>query len=389
MATFSLRPLSFGIAVTALMAATAGHAAFKMGDTDVGFTGYIKLDAILTHTNDGQIATGIGRDFYVPSLTPVGGNHESPVFDMHARQSRFAFTTETALEGGRKINGRFEFDMMSTTVGDQRITNGYAPEIRHAFLTYGNWTYGQTWSTFMDANALPDSLDFIGGTDGAVFVRQGLVRYTQGNWQFAVENPETTITQIVAGAVTRVVSDDNAVPDLVARYNFKSEHGAYSVGLLARELSMESGTVNDSVVGYALSVSGKNNVTPSDEVRFTLNYGSGIGRYMSLNTANDAAVSAAGNLEAIDAQGLMLAWKHTWSPQWRSNLILAAESIDNPVAITGGTVTAATRSVSVNCIRQLANKLSAGVEVRYATRELENGQSGELARIQSTVKYDF
>lgn len=389
MATFSLRPLSFGIAVTALMAATAGHAAFKMGDTDVGFTGYIKLDAILTHTNDGQIATGIGRDFYVPSLTPVGGNHESPVFDMHARQSRFAFTTETALEGGKKINGRFEFDMMSTTVGDQRITNGYAPEIRHAFLTYGNWTYGQTWSTFMDANALPDSLDFIGGTDGAVFVRQGLVRYTQGNWQFAVENPETTITQIVAGAVTRVVSDDNAVPDLVARYNFKSKHGAYSVGLLARELSMESGTVNDSVVGYALSVSGKNNVTPSDEVRFTLNYGSGIGRYMSLNTANDAAVSAAGNLEAIDAQGLMLAWKHTWSPQWRSNLILAAESIDNPVAITGGTVTAATRSVSVNCIRQLANKLSAGVEVRYATRELENGQSGELARIQSTVKYDF
>lgn len=374
--------------LTLAILAGSSQAAFKMGDTDVGFTGYIKLDAMVTHTNDGQIATGIGRDFYVPSLIPVGGNHESPVFDMHARQSRFAFTTDTALDNGKKASGRFEFDLMSTTIGDQRITNGYAPEIRHAFLTYGAWTFGQTWSTFMDVNALPDSLDFIGGTDGAVFVRQGQVRYTNGNWQFSVENPETTVTQVSGGATTRVVTDDNAVPDLVGRYNLKSERGVYSVSVLARQLSMESGTVNDSVIGYAVSLSGKNAVTASDEVRFTLNHGSGLGRYMSLNTANDAAVSAKGHLEAIDATGLMLAWKHTWSPQWRSNLILAAESIDNPAAIATD-VTAKTSSVSVNCIRQLAGKLSAGVEFRYASRELENGKSGDFARLQTSVKYDF
>ena len=387
MAAFTLRPLSLAIAISALTAATAGHAAFKMGDTDVGFTGYIKLDAMVTTTSDGQIATGIGRDFYVPSLTPVGGGNESPVFDMHARQSRFALTTDTPLDNGQKVSGRFEFDLMSTTIGDQRITNGYAPEIRHAFITYGHWTMGQTWSTFMDTNALPDSLDFIGGTDGAVFVRQGLVRYTSGNWQFSVENPETTVTNF--GGAARTVTDDNGFPDLVARYNHKASWGAMSVAVLMRQLSTETATVNDSTQGYGVSVSGKANVTADDELRFTVNTGSGMGRYMSLNTGNDAAASATGQLEAIDSQGAMLAWKHAWSTQWRSNLILAAENIDNPVAWTGTGQTSATRSVSANLIRQLAGKLSAGVEVRHAVRELESGAQGELLRVQSSVKYDF
>ncbi|RZU45334.1 hypothetical protein EV700_2153 [Fluviicoccus keumensis] len=389
MAAFTLRPLSLAIAISTLTVATAGHAAFKMGDTDVGFTGYLKLDAMVTTTSDGQIATGIGRDFYVPSLTPVGGGNESPVFDMHARQSRFALTTDTPLDNGQKVSGRFEFDLMSTTLGDQRITNGYAPEIRHAFITYGNWTMGQTWSTFMDTNALPDSLDFIGGTDGAVFVRQGLVRYTSGSWQFAVENPETTVTQVVGGVAGRVVTDDNGVPDLVARYNHKAGWGAMSVAVLLRELSMESAGVNDQTLGYGVSVSGKANVTPGDELRFTVNVGSGLGRYMSLNTANDAAVSSKGELEAIDSQGLMLAWKHTWSPQWRSSLILAQQNIDNPVAWTGKLQTSATHSVTANLIKQLANKLSVGVEVRHAVRDLESGAQGEMLRVQSSVKYDF
>jgi len=379
------RPLS--LATAALLAASVGHAGFKMGDSEIGFGGYIKLDALLTATSDGQIATGIGRDFYVPSLIPVGGGNESPVMDMHARQSRFFFTSDTALDNGRKLSGRFEFDMMSTPGGDQRITNGYSPEMRHAFLTYGAWTVGQTWSTFMDVNALPDSLDFIGGTDGAVFVRQGLVRYTRGNWQFAVENPETTVTPFGGG--TRLVTDDNALPDLVGRYNHKADWGTLSVALLLRELSLESGATNDRVLGGGVSVSGKVTLSAADELRVTVNAGQGLGRYMSLNTANDAAVSAGGALETIGNTGAALAWKHTWSPSWRSNLILAAQAIDNPVALTGAAQTSGTHSASVNLIRQVAGKLSVGGEVRYAVRELENGQAGDMVRLQSTVKYDF
>ena len=279
-----------------------------------------------TDTSDGQIATGVGRDFYVPGVIPVGGEGESATFDAHARQSRFFLKTATTLDNGKKINGTLEFDMMSTyPIGDERISNGYAPELRHAFLTYDNWLMGQTWSTFMDLASLPDSLDFIGNTDGAIFDRQAQVRYTSGGWQVALENPETTVTPNTGGA--RIVTDDNSVPDVIVKYHHADSWGSVAVAVMARQLAIESAGIDDTTNGYAVSVSGKYNLSATDDIRFTINSGEGLGRYIGLNTSNDAVLDAAGKLDAIKVTGYALAYKHAWADKWRSSLIYSAQHL--------------------------------------------------------------
>ena len=69
-------------AVALCLAASTGAAqAATIGDTSVKFTGYIKV-AMVSDYSDGTIASGsVGRDFYIPSLTPVGGVDEDPQFD--------------------------------------------------------------------------------------------------------------------------------------------------------------------------------------------------------------------------------------------------------------------------------------------------------------------
>ncbi len=376
------------VLVLAVLFSQSASAGFKMGDTtEIGFGGYVKLDAMWTDTSDGQIATGIGRDFYVPSLTPVGGVGESATWDMHARQSRFFFTSDTMLENGKKITGRFEFDMMATTIGDQRVSNGFAPEIRHAFVTYDGWTLGQTWSTFMDVNALPDSLDFVGTTDGTIFVRQAQVRYTSGGFQVSLENPETTVTPFNGG--TRIVTDDNSLPDVVARYNHTADWGGLTVSGLVRQLSYQNGAIDDSTNGYGLSFSGKYNISKTDDLRFVVNYGKGLGRYLSLNTSNDAVLTNGNELEAIKSVGYSLAYKHAWNDKLRSSIFYSAQTIDNPVQYTGTAQTESTASYNANLIYQVASKLSVGVEVRHATRTLESDLDGDMNRLQFSAKYDF
>lgn len=376
------------VLVLAVLFSQSASAGFKMGDTtEIGFGGYVKLDAMWTDTSDGQIATGIGRDFYVPSLTPVGGVGESATWDMHARQSRFFFTSDTMLENGKKITGRFEFDMMATTIGDQRVSNGFAPEIRHAFVTYDGWTLGQTWSTFMDVNALPDSLDFVGTTDGTIFVRQAQVRYTSGGFQVSLENPETTVTPFNGG--TRIVTDDNSLPDVVARYNHTADWGGLTVSGLVRQLSYQNGAIDDSTNGYGLSFSGKYNISKTDDLRFVVNYGKGLGRYLSLNTSNDAVLTNGNELEAIKSVGYSLAYKHAWNDKLRSSVFYSAQTIDNPVQYTGTAQTESTASYNANLIYQVASKLSVGVEVRHATRTLESDLDGDMNRLQFSAKYDF
>jgi len=382
-------PTAIAVALCMGLYSHSAVAGFKVGDTtEINIGGYVKLDAMLTDTSDGQIGTGIGREFYVPSLTPVGGKGESANWDMHARQSRFFISSDTMLENGKKVSGRFEFDMMTTTgTGDQRVSNGYAPEIRHAFITYDGWLFGQTWTTFMDTNALPDSLDFVGTTDGTVFVRQAQARYTMGGWQFAIENPETTVTP--NGGGTRIVTDDNSMPDFVVRYNHTAAWGGLTVSALSRQLAMQQGLVDDSVQGYGLSFSGKINVSKTDDIRFAVTYGEGLGRYLSLNTGNDAVLSKSGKLEAITSIGYTLAYKHSWNDKLRSSFFYSAQKIDNPVDLSGLGQTESTSSYSANLIYQLASKVSVGVEVRHATRVLESDLDGDLNRIQFSAKYDF
>lgn len=218
---------------------SASAKANPVKNTDFSFSGYVKLDSTASNYSDGTLASGnIGRDFYIPSLTPVGGADEDTQFDAHIRQSRFRFTTNTKLANGELIKDVLEFDMQVVPDGNERVSNSHQPRVRHAFLTSKNWLFGQTWTTFQDVGVLPESLDLIGVIDSPVFARQAMVRYTNGPFQIAIENPETTVTPFGGGG--RIVTDDNATPDLVLRCNHKRDWGHISVSALVRQLAYEN-----------------------------------------------------------------------------------------------------------------------------------------------------
>ncbi|GAB59946.1 DcaP family trimeric outer membrane transporter [Rheinheimera nanhaiensis] len=379
--------VSYLAACIALASGAVQANGFNIGDTDVTFGGYVKLDAMYTDSSDGQIATGIGRDFYIPSLTPVGGADEGGTFDFHARQSRFFFKTNTKLENGKTLGGHIELDFMVTAGGDERITNSYSPRLRQAFITYDGWLFGQTWTTFMDLNGFPDTLDFIGNTDAMVFGRQAQIRYTSGNFQVAIENPETTVTPFGGGP--RITTDDNATPDLVFKYGQKADWGTWSVSALVRQLAYESGAIDSTTSAFGVSATAKILLSNNNDIRITATTGSGVGRYIGLNTANGAVLDANNELEAIDSTAFAIAYKHNWNSQWRSSLVYSLLSVDNDVALTGAGATKTTNSWTTNLIYQAAKKLMFGIEYKFANREIESGLDGDMNRIQFSAKYDF
>ncbi len=374
--------LCLGISSGAVQAAT-------IGDTSVKFTGYIKVDAMMSDYSDGTIASGsVGRDFYIPSLTPVGGVDEDAQFDAHIRTSRFRFSTSTPTAEGDNINGVFELDFVVTSGGNERISNSYLPRVRHAYLTYKNWLVGQTWTTFMDVGSLPESLDFIGTTDGITFGRQVMVRYTNGGLQLALENPEATITPFGGGS--RIVSDDNSVPDLVAAYTSKHDWGYWKVAGLLRQLSYDNGgDIDADETSYGVSLTGKFLLSNGDDIRFTFNTGSGLGRYSALNAVNGAVLTESGDLETIDSMGYGIAYRHVWSEKARSSIMFSAFEADNDVALTGLSTTESTYSTRVNYLYSPTKALTVGAEYAFAHREIESGIDGDMNRIQVSAKYAF
>ncbi len=379
--------VSYLAACVALVAGSAHATGFDIGGTNVTFGGYVKLDAMYTDSTDGQVPTGLGRDIYIPGLVPVGGEDEGGTFDMHARQSRFFFKTSTALENGKTVGGHIELDFLATPGGDERVTNSYSPRIRQAFITYDGWLFGQAWSTFMDLNALPDTLDFIGNPDGIPFARQAQIRYTSGNFQVALENPESTITPFGGGA--RVTTDDNATPDFIVKYASKADWGSWSVSAIVRQLAYETATIDATTTSYGVSATAKIILNDNNDIRISATTGSGLGRYLGINAVNGAVVDGNNELEAIDSTAFAIAYKHNWNQQWRSSLVYSMFSADNDTDLTGLDTTKSTSAWATNLIYQAAKKLMFGVEYRFANREIESGLDGDMHRVQFSAKYDF
>jgi len=375
-------PAAPAIQKTPILVAAHPNSTFSAG-------GFIKLDAMLTQTDGGEIPdASAGRTFYLPGATPVGGVDESTDLDMHAQFSRLWFAADTTLDSGDKLRGYVEFDLFGGSLGTEAATNTYGLTIRHAWASWNQWLAGQTWSNFQDAAALPDSVDFIGPTEGTVFVRQAQVRYTSGPWSFSAENPETVYTPTNGGAA-RISSDDNNMPDFTARYTKKGDWGHFSVGGLVRQMKYDTaGALSDATIGGGVSVSGRYVVTPTDDVRYMVTAGSGIGRYIGLALDTDATLRANGELENNDVVAGYVGWRHVFSPKWRGNLFGSFADFDHDAA-SGGAATSSSQSLHANLIYSPVPKFDVGAEYIHGTRELENGADGDLDRLHLHVKYNF
>ncbi|MEM9705806.1 MAG: DcaP family trimeric outer membrane transporter [Pseudomonadota bacterium] len=363
----------------------------KFGDTDFQFTGYVKLDAIVSDFDGGELASSsIGRDFYIPALVPVGGSGDGPDFDFNPRETRYIFKVNSN-RGGHEIGGLVELDFQVTVGGDERVSNSFIPRMRQAYITVDNWLFGQAWSTFQDVSALPDNLDFIGPTEGTVFNRQSMIRYSKGPWQIALEQPETEVTD-PTGA--RKLPGDDIAPDVVLRYNLKRDWGHLTAAGIIRTLHVEdeiiAGAPEDTTVGYGLSVSGKLKVGERDDFRFMATAGDGIGRYIGVNVVNDVAIDMMeGELETIQTTSGFASYRHFWSPVLRSNLTGGYFKADNPIDLVGDGVTDRVYSIHANLIYTPFEKFDVGVEYIFANRRLESGLDGSLNRVQFSTKYSF
>lgn len=363
---------------------------FRIGDHTVKFGGFIKVDAMASNYSGGDPANGDAlREYHLPGSIPVGGADEDTATDFNARQTRFWLTTD-GLVGGHKVGTRLEMDFQTLPgTGDQRTTSGANPALRRAFVTIDNWLIGQEWTNFQNTAVLPESADFVGAAEGTVFARQAQVRYTRGPFSIAVENPETTVTPFGGGA--RIIADDNSLPDLTARYAISRPWGDVQFAGLLRQLKYQNPatSIDDTATGWGLSASAKLKVGAQDDLRFMLSGGEGVGRYLGLNFSNDAVLDASGQLDAIGVIAGFAAYRHVWTPGWRSSLIWSAQRVDNDVLLTGASANRSAQSLHANLIWSPVTAFDIGAELMFADRKLESGLDGDMTRLILFAKYGF
>lgn len=376
-------------------------AGFRIGDTTFRISGFIKADTLISSYSNGDTATNsLGRDFYLPHYIPTNGaKGEGADFDAHTKQTRIILSTETPV-GDKTLTAHIESDFQTSpgTQGSERTTNGYNLALRRAFIGYGAWTMGQDWSNFQNATVLPEAADFVGVTEGTVFIRQMQVRYSHKlsdvlSVSVALENPETSSVAPFSSAL--VENDDDHLPDATVKFTYAPSFGQFTLAGLVRQLSVN--TPEDKARAFSWGISGAGRIpfgrNDAFDVRFMLTYGDGISRYVGFNFAPDVITvigpDGTTDLEKVKVLAGFLAFHVSFTDKLRSNLMGSFQDVNYPSGIAPGTANEQAHSIAVNLFYSPIRLLDLGIEYRYAQLKLLNGDKGSLNRLHLVAKHAF
>jgi len=350
-------------------------------DASMKLGGYVKMSIVQSLDQVGS------EDRFVVGTIPVTGEEAVAANEasLTTRQSRLNLDVRRRTERG---------PLRAFIEGDFAGAGGDTFRLRHAYGQFGQLLAGQTWSTFIDTDVVPEDLDFE-GLNGRVIVRQPQLRYFPNigrdlRLAVAIEDPSPDVT----GGIGLT-----EIPDFVAsirRSRWDRLH--LRSALLLRQIQAEpddNAGVEETDTGWALSVSGYVPVpawSERDKFMFQMNYGEGIGRYINdlASVGGQDAVfdPVTGELKALPAFGGYAAFEHWWSDKMRSTFVLGLTDVDNFDFQPDDAYKRTTR-VTANLLYSPIPRLDLGGELLWGERENKDGMTGDAVQLQIAAKYIF
>lgn len=379
-------------------------------ETSVRLYGVAELNGVKEFKGDGGKNDYSTFMPYMPLRGSADARRSGEAY-MHARTSRIGIEAATPTQWGQlmaKVEGDFNNDPRTgnsavygsaNNIYTQQATNSYDFRLRHAYFQLGPWLVGQTWSTFMDIDNTPETVDF-NGPIGSTFIRQPQIRYTYvtpqyGNFTAAVEN-STSYVLDNTGATT---PDGFAkVPDLVARWDKPFTWGSLSLRGVSHELRINNGAgISEERRGYGLAASGQIKTVGEDFISWIVTGGHGIGRYF--NYIEGAIYDPTANKILMEKSlGIVLGYQRKFNDTFRMNFVLGTQKTysndyTNFVIDSGlGNAAGMNRRVTQAHIGGIWNPIKPvdiGLEYIWGKRETLLGEKGDMSRINLLARYNL
>ncbi|MDH0656831.1 porin [Acinetobacter johnsonii] len=298
-----------------------------------------------------------------------------------AKTTRLGFDFNTNVAGDNKLGGKVEVDFAGSTTD----SNG-ALRIRHAYLTYNNWLFGQTTSNFL-SNHAPEMIDFATNVGGGTAARIPQVRYG-----FNL-SPATKLFIAAEEGNSNSGSSDAAikysVPNLTAKLTQGFADGKGSVS--ARALVENYKSANDSDTGWGLAAGVNYQVMDPLKLSADVSYVDGNSNYLygsnsayEVNTSND-------KIAQNEAFGVQVGGTYKFNEKLRSTLAYGALFADDGTdyARINDAANEEVYQAWINFIYSPVKPLDLGVEYINGKRDTFAGNSYKDNRVGLMAKYSF
>ncbi|WP_434533859.1 DcaP family trimeric outer membrane transporter [Acinetobacter pragensis] len=312
------------------------------------------------------------------STVPLDGNAESSDrLKATLAATRLGLDFKTATQLG-DVAGKVEVDFLGAND---------SLRIRHAYLTFGDWLVGQTWSNFAVPDYMPETIDALGYVGGAV-KRTPQVRYTH---KF---NSATNL--VFAAEDSKDDSSNMRLPALTARLNHKFTD---SLAVSARAMGTEKKTDADTETAWGVGLGAKLDLTDKTMLKADYYHVKGDSSFVSWTNQGFITNANKDIIETNEFDSITVGITQQFSPQWRGTLgygYMKADQNDGYINALADKTKANKDLWQAwgNVFYSPVKPISLGLEYVYGEREAfgaaPNGSTiGEDNRINAVAIYNF
>lgn len=365
---------------TTTMAKTAdGWVTLPDGKTSAKPYGFIRADML--HDFKGQ-PTGKFSNLHTQPLDSTHPVENKTSFTAAVTRVGVDFKSPTAIGN---IGGKIEGDFWGNGG-----TGNATFRIRHAYLTSGNWLFGQTWSPFAAQDYRAETVDSL-GIVGSSNRRVSQIRYSR---------PVNTSTTFMLAA-EEDTSGDARFPALSARLEYKlaEKKGAFTLssmlhekrGTVTRVVNNQTQTAVDEKVGYGAALGAWYQLDVANKLTGQLFHVKGDGTF-NQGTGRGFSVNAATAEVYFDEyNSAQLGLTHTFNPKIRSTLALSWVDFNDSsdYAIANPTSNKNLTQATINVFYTPAQNLAFASEYTYGKREVFKGDEGKQSHLNLMAQYSF
>ncbi|WP_180006488.1 MULTISPECIES: DcaP family trimeric outer membrane transporter [unclassified Acinetobacter] len=346
-----------------------------LGNAEFNLYGNVRMDGSYQ-------VEGSSRDLpynHINAVALEGNNESSDRLRSTLSATRLGLDFKSPV-GDQDVKGKIEVDFLGGSNFDNL-------RIRHAYLNYGNWLIGQTWSNFAVPDYMPETVDALAYAGGAV-KRTPQVRYT------AKFSPQTNL--VVAAEDPKDNSITQRLPALTARLNHQF---ADNMSVSARAMGHEKRINSDEEMAWGVGLGAKYDVTPSTTLKADYYHVKGDSSFVSF--ANTGTIQGVNGLEQSEFDSITVGLTQKFNEKLRGTVGYGYMSFDQDADYLAATPADKRTGVNKDLWQAWANvfyspikPVSLGLEYVYGEREAvvpaANGsKTGEDNRINMVAIYNF
>ena len=343
---------------------------------DVNLYGFIRGDA-------NYIIEGSDGDF--GSVGSVGSSTGATKDKLRAtaKTTRFGLDFTAPVGADNKVGGKLEVDFADTNGANDGL------RIRHAYLTYNSWLFGQTTSNFLSSHA-PEMIDFSTNAGGGI-ARVPQVRY---NYKLAPQT-QLFVSAEEGDSKTATAGDvQYRLPNLTAKLTQGFAEGKGSASARALVENYKSKLADDTETAWGVAAGASYAVTDQLKLNGDLSYAEGNSNY--LYAANNAYVVDGNNIEQNKFSAVQVGATYKFNEKLRSTLAYGALFADDDTNYAktfkdAGNITAnkEVQQAWLNVIYSPVKPVELGVEYVNGKREAFTGKTFKDNRVGVMAKYSF